>query len=86
MRAKMHCDEVTDTMYGPKGEDGKPTKSAEYVRLNAVYGKDGSANASWSQATPSGQVTLTISNPAAWGHLQQGKFYFVDFSDAGEDA
>jgi hypothetical protein len=85
MRAKMRCDEVTDVKYGPAGEDGKPTKSAEYVRLNAVYGKDGSANASWSKATPSGQVTITISNPDAWGHFKTGGFYFVDFSEATEE-
>lgn len=85
MRAKMHCDEVTPQMWGPAGSDGKATQSGEYVRLNAVYGKDGSANAQWSKATPSGQVTLSISNPGAWGHFKQGGFYFVDFFDAPEE-
>ncbi len=83
MRAKMHCDVVEDLKSGATPE--AQAKWCETIRLSAVYGKDGSANAQWSKATPSGQVSLSITNPEAWGHFKQGGFYFVDFSEAPED-
>lgn len=73
MRAKMKCSYVTN-------HDG----GNETVKLFAVYGADGTANASWSKATPSGSVELTISNPEAKGHFTPGKEYFVDFHEAAE--
>lgn len=79
MRAKMTCTAVTDYKL-PDGE-----KYSETVSLMAVYGKDGTANASWSKATPAGSVNLTISNPAAWGHFKQGGHYFVDFFETTEE-
>jgi hypothetical protein len=80
MRAKMQCHSVAET------KDGTGAKYTELVELWAVYGKDGSSNASWSKATPSGRVSLTISNPAAFGHFKPGGYYFVDFFDTTEDA
>lgn len=80
MRAKMQCHTVAETKAG----DG--SKYSEQVTLWAVYGQDGSSNASWSKATPSGSVTLTITNPAAWGHFKADAFYFVDFSETTRDA
>lgn len=59
---------------------------ATFVRvvvLQAVYG-DGTENKSWSEATPSGQIELTITNPAAHEQFKLGKEYFVDFTPAGE--
>jgi hypothetical protein len=85
IRAKMHCDAVREYTYA--ATDKVPeTKYCEEVRLSAVYGKDGSANAQWSKSTPSGSVNLTITNPDAWGKIKQGRFYFVDVSEATEDS
>ncbi len=50
----------------------------EELGLNAVYGKEGSANAQWSKWTPSGSLTMSISNPEAFGKVLPGQFLFVD--------
>ena len=52
---------------GPFGEDGK--QSAEE---NRIFGK-------WS---PSGSVSMTIRNPAAYDQFEQGKAYYLDFNPA----
>ncbi len=75
MRAKFMCMSVSKDAY-----------ENETVTLAPVYGKDGSANASWAKATPSGRIELTISNPKAQGHFVPGRDYFVDFFDAPEEA
>jgi hypothetical protein len=53
------------------------------VELNAVYG--GSTNAednSYSAATPSGKITMTITNPDAVAKLPIGGVFYVDFTPA----
>lgn len=40
------------------------------------------ANKSWSQYTPSGKIELHITNPAASGQFDLGKFFYVDFVEA----
>lgn len=32
--------------------------------------------------TPGGNLTMSISNPSAWGAFEVGKEYFLDFSPA----
>lgn len=71
MRAKFQCNTVMKDMY-----------SNETVTLSPVYGKDGTANAEWAKASPSGSLSLTISNPAAQGFLKPGGQYFLDFTEA----
>jgi hypothetical protein len=51
------------------------------VTLQPVYGKsDDEANRDWSKWTPSGEVTMTITNPLAYEQFKIGKAYYVDFS------
>jgi hypothetical protein len=51
------------------------------VALNAVT--DGSEeNKTFWKYTPSGQISMTISNPAAFNHFVPGKEYYVDFTPA----
>ena len=53
------------------------------VELNAVHG--GSTNAednSYSAATPSGKITMTITNPDAVAKLPIGGVFYVDFTPA----
>lgn len=58
-------------------------ESSEAVELTAVYSPDPeSPNYSWSQATPSGSVKLTITNPDAFGALEPGREYLVSFEEA----
>jgi hypothetical protein len=52
----------------------------EEISLSVVYGKEGSANAKWSKWTPSGQLTMLVSNPDAFGKVLPGQFVFVDLT------
>lgn len=47
----------------------------------ASYG-EGKDNKDWSKWTPSGTLTMTISNPAAFEWFEPGKEYYLDFSEA----
>jgi hypothetical protein len=51
------------------------------VSLSAVVGSTGE-NASWSAATPSGSITMNISNPDALERFTQGAEYYIDFTPA----
>jgi hypothetical protein len=51
------------------------------IELHAVYG--GSTNAednSYSTATPSGMITMTVTNPDAVAKLPIGGVFYVDFT------
>lgn len=34
------------------------------------------------EATPQGKLTMTVTNPAALGHLKAGKIFYLDFVPA----
>lgn len=77
LRAKFKCINVTT---GPDGDE----KLWESVELNAVYATEGE-NASWSKWTPSGSVKMSITNAGAFGKLEQGREYYIDFTLAHAD-
>jgi hypothetical protein len=53
------------------------------VRFTPVYDPDPAGpNFEWSQATPSGYVELTITNPAAFGAFEVNKEYTLTFDAA----
>lgn len=56
-------------------------KYGENVRMMPVYG-NGEENKSYSDATPSGAITLLITNKNAWGFFVEDKEYYVDFNRA----
>jgi hypothetical protein len=69
-------------------KDGEPLSipfDQPTVKLSAVVGapedKDNENAAFWS-ATPSGQITMTISNPDAAELFELGESYYVDFTPA----
>lgn len=70
--AKFRCHSVT------KFENG------EDVRLEAVTGK---TNEPWSKWTPSGSLTISITNPSAQAQLEPGKNYriLIEPMPDGED-
>lgn len=73
IRAKFQCWDIQVDEYG------------EHVTLEAVYGsddKDNEENNQFSEATPSGRMTMQISNPAAKGFFESGKEYYLDFTKA----
>lgn len=73
--AKLYAQAVTERASSPH--------NAEEVVLQAVAG-DSPTNKSWSKYTPSGSLSLTITNPAAQRFIQAGKEYIVTIRAAGE--
>jgi len=50
--------------------------------LSAVTDDGTPENQRYNTATPAGQLSITIDNPAVVDFLQPGKSYYLDFSDA----
>jgi hypothetical protein len=78
MRAKMEVREVT-----------KPYDGAEQIKLSAVCGKPYNAGGesednSYARWTPSGELSLTITNPNLIGQFKQGQKFYLDFTEATE--
>lgn len=71
VRAKFKCRR--------KSHNGDP--SIVDVEFEAVYG-DGTDNAEWSKWTPSGVLTMQITNAPAHEQFEVGKDYFLDLSPA----
>ena len=71
VRAKFQCNSIQKS----------PDNSTAVVHLMAVT--SGSLeNETWSKYTPSGQLQMVISNPAAFEQFEQGKEYFIDIHHA----
>lgn len=69
IRAKMQVNEVISTTY------------SDIVKLAPVMGGNNNAeDNSFSRATPSGKLELTIDNPALKGVVKPGQVYYVDLS------
>lgn len=61
------------------------TIGSEQLELFAVYGQDGSANGSWSKATPVAKLTMTVTNPEAFGCFKPGDYVGVTMTPVGVD-
>jgi hypothetical protein len=74
--SKFRCTEVRKTI--SVGSWG-PAKLADavYVTFNAVMGKE---NEAWSKFTPSGQLTMLITNPDLLDAFEVGKDYYLTVS------
>lgn len=67
LRAKFRCQSVK-----------RDASENEYVELSAVSGP---GNETWSKWTPSGGLTMMISNPDAQGQCKPGTDYFLDITE-----
>lgn len=77
VQAKVRCIANTPAHWDPEGN------SYRIARFTPVYDSDpASPNFEWSQATPSGYVELTITNPAAFGQFEANKEYTLTFDEA----
>lgn len=81
MRAKFRVTKVE----GFGGTTTPPT--SEGITMMAVSEKpfdaDGnSEDNSFAKWTPSGELKLTIQNPALFGKIKEGQKYYLDFSEA----
>lgn len=74
IKAKVKVYEVKDSVSGEN-------KYSEEVTMQPVYG-DGEENKSYSEATPSGTIKLSITNKSAWGFFVVDKEYYLDFNPA----
>ena len=62
-------------------------KYQEELSFNAVYSaEEGSANKQWSKWTPAANLTMSISNPNAFGKVLPGQFVFVDITPCDRDS
>ncbi|HDH1557710.1 TPA: hypothetical protein PIU59_002999 [Klebsiella quasipneumoniae subsp. similipneumoniae] len=67
VRAKFQCNSINKSL----------DNTSAVVNLMAIT--TGSAeNETWSKYTPSGQLQMVISNPAAFEQFELGKEYFID--------
>lgn len=61
---------------------GDRSQEYRWIDLQPVYSSDpASPNASWSKATPSGRLQMTITNPAAFEQFRTGHEYLLTFED-----
>lgn len=75
VRAKFKCQSVV--------KHPEPAHDGGFVAVSfhAVYG-EGKENKEWSKYTPSGNLTMSITNPDAFGWFEEGKEYFLDLTPA----
>ena len=69
VRAKMEVDFVQKFAWG------------ENVQFSCKY-SDNPEDNSFAQATPSGNMNITVSNPALVGFFQPGQKFYLDFTEA----
>lgn len=75
--AKMQVTKKAECSYGHQQVSGVE------VELHAVYSSDpGDPNYSYSQATPSAEIKMQITNPAVFNAFQTGRRYFITFTPA----
>lgn len=74
VRAKFRCNSITNwEKAGCPGE-----VASKQFTFTACGGDD---NKDWARYTPTGELRITIDNPAAW-QFEIGHSYFLDFSPA----
>lgn len=76
VRCRMYVTTKIEKAQMPKG-----TPPVVSVNLTPVYSKD---NESWSKYTPSGSITLEITNPSASDALKVGQEYWIDFTPVAD--
>lgn len=80
---RLKC--MVNTVKTVHDNEGEP--SQQELTLSAVYSnKEGSANAQWSKWTPSASLSMTVSNPSAFGKVKPGQFVYVDLIPTDKDS
>lgn len=77
MRAKMRITSIT------RHEGGNETLKFYAVAKSDAYPSDGSdEDNSYARWSPSGELSLTVANPALWGKFAEGDKFYLDFTKA----
>lgn len=59
------------------------SEKTRIVKMQPVFASSAEdPNKCWSEATPSGEIEMHITNPAAYDQFQLGKAYYLDFTPA----
>lgn len=84
--ARFYVREITQYASGPNNNGYAMPAPRITVKLSPVSGAKGEQNKLWASATPSGEISMTIGNPAAaaWFAERIGQDIAVDFSDRPE--
>lgn len=78
MRAKMQVSQVTD--FG-----GCFQIKASPVCGNKPFGSNGeNEDNSFARYSPTGELTLSITNPDLFGKIKPGQKFYIDFTEAAE--
>jgi len=86
IRARIKVNSVIENGWIPKDSDVEQ-KDNEQISAGAVYSEDkNSENYSFSKATPSLSLNMTINNPNAFGILKKDMEYYLDFIPAEDSA
>jgi len=65
--------------------DSKGDVLSETIAFGAVQATDkNSENQQFWNATPVGQISMTITNQAMFGHFRPGQQWYLDFTEATE--
>ncbi len=87
VRCKFRCMEVTEK-FSHVDADGTLHTQPTVRLLPVMYRKGqydpGEENKSFWEATPSGELVMTITNPAASRQFKVGACYYLDFQEAPE--
>lgn len=80
VRAKFTCGSAQPIFGFAKEGDTSPSKQvAVNLSFYPVYESDG-PNKLWSEATPSGALTMYVTNPAVFDAFKPGQSYYLDIS------
>lgn len=74
VRALFRCTEVTHTKHAPNADESRRFK------FQAMYDDRVPEQARYAKYTPSGELTITVDNPAV--QWETGKFYYLDVVEA----
>lgn len=80
---EMHSAQPYETTTYPDGTTANAVKRMTWPRnykFTAVYDPTVPEDQRYALATPSGQVTIRIDNPAV--SFEPGKYYYLDFTEA----
>ncbi len=69
--------------YETRKSNTRDPESEELRTLKLIAVSDSSEeNKKFFRWTPNGQISIGVLNPEAWKHLELGKSYYVDFTEA----
>lgn len=84
VQAKFRCTFIDEPVSLKKSRETAPNHEYQEIRVvhfEAVKDKDGD-NAEWSKWTPSGDIQMYVTNPAAFSQFEAGRDYLLTFEAA----